>query len=119
MGQVLLFLNLGVGFLGQLLDHLNSLELIRMVAREKELHVSFISRTDGTDRAFLLLDFFAVLVEIHDGVTVDDESSDLSIEMVDDDVTLTLMNSYLHLEILSVQRDYSLLSKLVVTLLLV
>jgi hypothetical protein len=32
-------------------------------------------------------------VEINDGVTIDDESTNLSIQMIDDDVALTLLNA--------------------------
>ena len=63
-----------------------------MVTWEKQLHISLVSWTDAADRAFLFLDFLAILVEINDGVTVDDESTNLSIQMIDDDVALSLLN---------------------------
>ena len=80
----------------QLLDHLDSLELVSVVTAEEQLHISLIGRADGPNGAFAIhivsRKVLAVFVKVGDHVAVQDECAHLSIQMINDDVALSLLD---------------------------
>lgn len=89
-------ISLCVGVQCQLLDHLDSLKLVGVVTAEKQLHVPLIGRADGPDGAFTLCvvsrKVLAVFVKVGDHIAIEDKRTYLSIQMIDDDVALSLLD---------------------------
>lgn len=89
-------ISFSMGVQCQLLDHLDSLKLVGVVATEEQLHVSLIGRADGPDGAFAFRivsrKVFAVFVKVGDHVAVQDKCAYLSIQMINDDVALSLLD---------------------------
>lgn len=86
LGALLLAIQLGIESLaGELLNHLNCLELVLMFAREKKLQVLVVSRANRADTAAIRVLFLVVFT---DDVTVLDQRVNLIVKQVGDDLVL-------------------------------